>query len=75
MKLTPELWAALIQAALKLGTQAAISLANAINKPNPTMDDAIGALKEIESKGAPAYLQEAGGPAYAPNPPASPTAP
>lgn len=65
MQLTPELWAALIQAALKLGTQAAIALANAINKPSPTIDDAISALKDIEAKGAPAYLAAAGGPAYA----------
>lgn len=49
MTMTPELWAALIQFAIKNGIVAAISIAEGI-KSAKTIDDAIAALHDSKSK-------------------------
>lgn len=54
-----DLTAALINFAIRFGINAAIAFAERLNKPAPTLDDAIAALKAARDKSADDYLQEA----------------
>ena len=56
--MTPTLWAAVIQYAVKFGIDAAISIVKAINS-KATITDAIAALEVAKTKTAQDYLDEA----------------
>ena len=55
--MTPDLWAMLIQWAIKFGIDSAIDIANGI-KGGKTIDDAIAALEVAKTKTAQDYLNE-----------------
>jgi hypothetical protein len=50
MKMTPELWAALLNFATKFTIDAAIAIAKHVNNPDATVDDAIEAMDAISKK-------------------------
>jgi hypothetical protein len=56
--MTPALWIAVIEFAVKFGLDAAIAITAAI-KPGATIDDAITALQAASQKTAQQYLDEA----------------
>lgn len=57
--MTPELWRAVMEFAVRFGLNAAIALLERIGKPGATIDDAIAALAEAQAKSAEDYLAEA----------------
>lgn len=60
--MTPELWVAILNFAVKFGIDAALTIGNAVKNQGATIDDAIGALQDIQKKSAADYLTAAGGP-------------
>jgi hypothetical protein len=56
--MTPDLWAAVMNYAVKFGIDAAIAIVKAINN-NANIDDAIAALDKAKAKTAEDYLKEA----------------
>lgn len=54
-----ELWIAIANFAVKFGIDAAAVLLEEANKPAATIDDAITALRSIQTKSADDYLAEA----------------
>ncbi len=78
--MTPELWVAILNFAVKFGIDAAIAIANGLKGGSKTIDDAIAALEMAKTKTPDDYLKEAKGqlpqmPPFVPVPPGSPVPP
>ncbi len=59
MNMTPELLVAIINLISRVGLSVASVFLQRVNKPSPTLDDAIAALDEASKKSAQDYLDQA----------------